>query len=454
MMIQTINPATGAVIQTYKTLTAEETDTVVHSGHQAFMSWRDTSLSRRSTLMMKLADRLEARVDEYSLLIAREMGKPIQLGRAEIEKCALVCRHYANQAEFYLQPHIIQTEMTKTMVCYQPLGLVFSIMPWNYPFWQVFRFLAPTLMAGNTVLLKHAPLCLGTGTAIAKLLRDVGFPDNVFQHAVLDNDMAARVIAHTNVVGLSFTGSEPTGRIVASLAAANLKKSVLELGGNDPCIVLADADCDLAARNIVRSRLLNCGQVCVSPKRIIALPSIYEKLIDSIKQLVADYVTGDPENEATMLGPMAREDLRKNLHRQVQESVSRKATLLTGGFIPEGPGFYYPPTILTDVKPGMPAFDEELFGPVFAVIRADDEAHAIELANNSQFGLASSVYTQNALRGEEIALELNTGSCFVNAVVTSDPRVPFGGIKHSGYGRELSREGILEFVNIKTIAIK
>jgi succinate-semialdehyde dehydrogenase / glutarate-semialdehyde dehydrogenase len=455
MMIQSVNPATEVVIQEYNTLSEVKTLSVIDEGYHAFSSWRNTDFSVRSQLMLNLSGLLRQKAEELSLLITSEMGKPIIQAKAEIEKCAWVCQHYADVAEDYLQPRTIKTDMSKTVVSYQPLGVIFGIMPWNFPFWQVFRFAVPTIMAGNAVILKHAPISIGAGNAIAELFVEAGFPANLLQHAILNNDMAAFVIAHDKVAALSFTGSEKTGRIVASIAASHLKKSVLELGGNDPYLVLADADIELAARCIVTSRLNNCGQVCIAAKRIIVLESVHDELINKIIAYLNDYKMGDPLNPTTTIGPMARLDLREVLHQQVIESVEKGATLLAGGKVIQRKGYYYSPTLLANVQMGMPAFDEELFGPVIAVTRAQSEEEAIELANASNFGLASAVFTSDLARGEEIATQkINAGSCFVNAVVASDPRVPFGGIKHSGFGRELSREGILEFVNTKTIAIK
>lgn len=453
-MIQTINPATGAFLQDYPEVNEADAQLAVEKGHQAFLSWKNTSFFDRGKLMLNVAMLLRKHVDKYSLLIAREMGKPVSQGRKEIEKCAWVCQHYAEQAEHYLQSRNIATDMSKTMVCYQPLGLIFAIMPWNFPFWQVFRFLAPTLMAGNVALLKHAPICSGSGYAIEALLLEAGFPKYVFQHLALSNEVAATVIAHPAVAGLSFTGSDKAGRALSAQASSHLKKSVLELGGNDPYVILDDADIELAAASVIASRLANCGQVCIAAKRIIATAAIHDHLVAKINELMAAYSMGDPENPATTLGPMARADLRETLQNQVDRSIQQGAFLVCGGQIPPGAGYYYPPTLLTGVKPGQAAFDEELFGPVLSVIRAEDEQEAIELANRSQYGLAAAVFTRDLNKGEHIALQINTGTCFVNAVVASDPRVPFGGIKQSGFGRELSREGILEFVNTKTIAIR
>lgn len=386
--------------------------------------------------------------------MTQEMGKPISAGRAEIEKCAWVCEHYAENAEGYLQARTVQTEMKKAMVCYQPLGVVFAIMPWNFPFWQVFRFAVPALMAGNAAILKHAPISTGTGNKIAELFIEAGFPEHLFQHFILDNDLAAKVISNEKIVAVTLTGSEKAGATVASNAAQHLKKAVLELGGSDPYVVLHDADLDLTAKAVVTSRLNNAGQVCIAAKRVIAVEPIYNPLVEKIKELMANYHMGDPLDEKTNMGPMARDDLRKALHEQVQRSVESGAKLIEGGEMPKRKGFYYPPTLLVDVKKGMAAFDEELFGPVIAITKAQDEADAIRLANETQYGLGAAVFTQDLARGEHIArYDIDAGACFVNAFVASDPRLPFGGIKRSGFGRELSREGILEFVNTKTIAI-
>ena len=454
MNLRTVNPATEAVIHEYSLLNPSQAKAQIDAAHLTYGVWKKTPFSQRKQLMLQMAQLLKDKKAEFALLMAAEMGKPISAGQAEIDKCAWVCEHYAEQAETYLQPRIIQTEMKKTMVCYQPIGVVFAIMPWNFPFWQVFRFAAPTLMAGNAAILKHAPISTGTGNAIAELFLEAGFPEHLFQHFILDNDLAAKVIAHPNIAAVTLTGSERAGSTVAANAASHLKKAVLELGGNDPYLVLADADLDLAAKCIVNSRLNNCGQVCIAAKRIIVQKGIQEELVNKVKTLMATYKMGDPADAQTNLGPMARDDLRKTLHEQVLKSVKSGAKLLMGGEIPKRKGFYYPPTLLTNVHRGMPAFDEELFGPVIAIIPAEDEAHAIVLANQSPYGLGAAVFTRDLARGEHIArYEIEAGACFVNAFVASDPRVPFGGIKRSGFGRELSKEGILEFVNTKTVAI-
>jgi succinate-semialdehyde dehydrogenase/glutarate-semialdehyde dehydrogenase len=454
MNIQTINPVTGNVLQEYPLLDAKKLEAQIDAAHTCFQKWKKTDFATRQKLMQAMAKKLRKQQEELAILMAHEMGKPITLGKAEIEKCAWVCEHYAEHAEHYLAPRLIQTNLKKSMVCYQPLGVIFAIMPWNFPFWQVFRFAAPTIMAGNVGILKHAQISMGTGNAIAALFQDGGFPEDVFQHFTIDNDMAAKVIAHEKIAAVTLTGSERAGSIVASNAAKHLKKAVLELGGNDPYIVLEDADLDLAAKCIVASRLNNNGQTCIAAKRIIVIQQIQALFIEKVIEQVNQYKTGSPLDPTVQLGPMARDDLRTTLHQQVLDSIKKGADLHFGGKIPPGKGYYYPPTLLTNVCPGMPAFDDELFGPVIAIIAAKDESDAIRLANQSRYGLGAAVFTRDLKRGEYIARhEIEAGSCFVNALVASDPRLPFGGIKHSGFGRELSQEGILEFVNTKTVAI-
>ncbi|KTD63938.1 NAD-dependent succinate-semialdehyde dehydrogenase [Legionella spiritensis] len=455
MSIQTINPATGKNLAQYDEMQDAEINDFVNKSHEAFVHWREKSFSHRSQLMTGMANLLRQRKRELAVLIASEMGKPVTQGIGEIEKCAWLCEHYAENTESYLQPKLVKTELTKSMVCYQPLGVILAIMPWNFPFWQVYRCAVPALMAGNAIILKHAPITTGCGQEIYKLFADADFPGFLFQHAIADNDVAAGLIAHKLIRGLSFTGSDKAGRIVASRAAEHLKKTVLELGGNDPYLVLEDADIDLAAESIISSRLNNCGQVCIAAKRVIAHQAIYDELLARLQNLMKRYKMNSPLDEDANLGPMAREDLRNNIHEQVLMSIREGAKLMAGGEIPDGAGFYYPPTLLADVKPGMTAFEEELFGPVVVIVRAKSEKEAIQLANDSRFGLAGAVFTRDIERGEEIARnQLEVGTCCINTFVASDPRLPFGGIKNSGYGRELSREGLLEFVNIKTIGIR
>lgn len=455
MVIITRNPATEEVIQNYPTLDEKQVAAWIDAGYLTYKSWRKTGFLQRRTRMNVLSKLLLQKQGQLAELMAHEMGKPVYAGKLEIAKCAWVCKHYAEEAEAYLKPRIIQTEMQKTKVCYQPIGMVFAIMPWNFPFWQVFRFAAPTIMAGNAVLLKHAPISTGTGNAIQALFIEAGFPEHLFQHLTIDNDVAAKVIAHDKISAVTLTGSVQAGATVGSEAVKHLKKIVLELGGNDPYVVLADADLELAAERIVNSRLNNSGQVCIAAKRTIVVEAVADQLIEKLIQKVKPFEFGDPLDPKTKLGPLARQDLRESVHQQVQESIEKGACLIVGGQIPLRKGYYYPATILTHVKPGMPAFDDEIFGPVISVVQAKDERHAIDLANHSQFGLGAAVFTRDIKRGEVIATdEIEAGSCFVNTEVASDPRVPFGGIKRSGFGRELSREGILEFVNVKSVSIQ
>ncbi|KTD75019.1 NAD-dependent succinate-semialdehyde dehydrogenase [Legionella waltersii] len=454
MEIQTINPTTEEVIHTYTCLTSEQIKERILRSQEAYLEWKKFTFDRRKVFMLNLAEILRSEKDELAILMATEMGKPITAGRAEIEKCAGLCEHYAEHAEEYLQPRIIKTEMKKSKVCYQPLGIVFAIMPWNFPFWQVFRFSVPTLMSGNAAVLKHAPISSGTGNKIEELYKRAGFPEGLFQHLIVDNEGAAEIIENEHVIAVTLTGSERAGKSVATTAGKQLKKSVLELGGSDPYVVLEDADLSLASSCIVASRLNNTGQVCIAAKRIIAVKSVVPMLIDKIKEKMSTYTMGNPLEATVQIGPMARKDLRDELHAQVEKSIKQGAKLLLGGIIPTGKGYFYPPTLLVNVKPGMTAFEEELFGPVLVIITAEDEKNAIQLANLTKYGLGAAVFTQDLSKGEHIATyELEAGVCFVNALVASDPRLPFGGIKKSGYGRELSREGILEFVNTKTVSI-
>ncbi|WP_173238501.1 NAD-dependent succinate-semialdehyde dehydrogenase [Legionella antarctica] len=454
MKIETVNPATEETLHYYECLSEPLINKKIDAGYEAYLSWKETSFATRQGLMLKMAHLLAERRDELALLMSQEMGKPITAGKAEIDKCSWVCEHYAKHAESYLKSRFIQTEMKVAKVCYNPLGIIFAIMPWNFPFWQVFRFAAPTIMAGNAAVLKHAPITSGTGNKIEQLFKEAKFPPYLFQHLIVDNECAAKIIEHHHISAVTLTGSERAGSLVAAHAGKFLKKSVLELGGSDPYLVLEDADLELAAHCIVTSRLNNSGQVCIAAKRVIAVQSIGQELIDKIIHCMSVFKMGDPLDPKTNLGPLARKDLRDTLHKQVEKSIKQGAKLLCGGIIPDGKGFYYSPTLLTDVKPGMTAFDEELFGPVIAVSFVDDEKEAIAYANKSQYGLGAAVFTRDLKKGESIATnEIEAGVCFVNSFVASDPRLPFGGIKHSGYGRELSQEGILEFVNKKTIAI-
>lgn len=454
MHITTINPATGEIIRRYEEMSAEETIHIIEASHQAYLSWRDYTIAQRAESIRKLADLLVEYKHDYAVLMATEMGKPLAQGEAEIEKCAGLCRHYAEHAEDYLQLHAVKTEMTKSYVTYEPLGLIFGIMPWNFPFWQVFRFAIPTMMAGNGALLKHAPISTGTAIAIEKLFKQAGCPENIFRTLIISNETAADVIAHPHIACVTFTGSVAAGRIIAAEAGKALKKTVLELGGSDPYVILDDADIELAVHACVTSRMSNGGQSCISPKRLIVVDTVREKFVNLLQEKVSGYVMGNPLEPSVKIGPMAREDLRDHLHQQVEECVAKGATLIRGGHIPEMTGFYYPPTILTNITKGMPAYQDELFGPVFAVINAANEEEALTIANYTAYGLGAGVFTKDLARGEKIAAKiLQAGTCVVNTFVASDTRLPFGGIKNSGYGRELGRDGILSFVNIKTVNV-
>lgn len=403
---------------------------------------------------MKAAAVLRTRKDALAMLMALEMGKPLKEGIGEIEKCAGVCEYYAQHGEEYLSDQLVPTEARKSYIAYQPLGIVLAVMPWNFPFWQVFRFLAPGLIAGNCGLLKHASNVPGCALAIEEVLLEAGFPEHVFQTLLIDSKATKKVIEHPLVRAVTLTGSTEAGMQVAQQAAGLLKKSVLELGGSDAYLVLEDADLEAAAETCVQSRLINNGQSCIAAKRFILLERIADEFTAIFKVKMASRITGNPLEAGTQLGPMARKDLRDELHQEVQKNIQAGAECILGGEIPEYAGnhAFYTPTILTGVKKGMPAYEEETFGPVASMIRAASVEEAIYIANDTKFGLGAAVFSRDMERAEQIAKEeLQAGSCFVNSFVKSDPRLPFGGIKGSGYGRELGLVGIHEFVNIKTV---
>jgi succinate-semialdehyde dehydrogenase / glutarate-semialdehyde dehydrogenase len=454
MPLDAVNPATGETIKTYDEMTPQQTAAAIEEAHAAWKSWRTLPFSERARPMRKAAGILRDRKAEFAKLMALEMGKPVKQGVAEAEKCALGCDYYAEHAGAHLAPEIVKTDASKSYVAFEPLGVVLAVMPWNFPFWQVFRFAAPALMAGNAGVLKHASNVPGCAIAIEDVFVQAGFPKGVFRTLLIGSRQVKAVIEHPLVSAVTLTGSTPAGKAVAAQAGGALKKTVLELGGSDPYIVLDDADLDHAVNTCATSRLINSGQSCVNAKRFI----IVEPLVAAFSaQLVAAMKSrrmGDPLDDATDVGPQARPDLRDELHKQVMDSVAKGATILLGGEIPPGAGSYYPPTVLGDVKPGMPAYEEELFGPVASILAARDEADAVRIANDSIFGLGAAVFTRDVARGERIARELEAGCTFVNTLVASDPRLPFGGIKESGYGRELGTYGIKEFVNIKTVYIK
>jgi succinate-semialdehyde dehydrogenase/glutarate-semialdehyde dehydrogenase len=454
MTIRAINPATGEVVASYDETTPEACAGIIESVHGAFLAWRRAPFGQRSAPMRRAAQILRENAAEYARLMAREMGKAVKEGAAEVRKCATVCDFYAENAERFLAREPIATEARKSFIAFNPLGVVLAVMPWNFPFWQVFRFAAPGLMAGNAAVLKHASNVPGCATAIEEIFRKAGFPENLFRTLMIGSGQVEALIENPLIRAATLTGSGPAGRAIARKAGEMLKKTVLELGGSDPYLILEDADLELAAKVSARGRLINGGQSCIAAKRFLAVEKIRRRFEELFVEKMSAAKMGDPLDEKTEIGPQARHDLRDALHAQVEASVAKGARCLLGGKIPDGPGAYYPPTVLTDVRKGTPAYDEELFGPVAAIIPVKDEEEAIAAANDSVFGLGAAVITGDLARGERIAAErIESGCVFVNDYVRSDPRLPFGGIKESGYGRELSAYGIREFVNIKTVYI-
>ena len=446
-----INPTNGKQIAEYERINIDTAKTKLTAAGKAFQQWKKTSFAERAVCMHKLAEILLNNKEEYAQLITNEMGKTIAQARKEVEKCALVCNYYADKAAQLLANEVVETEAAKSYVVFQPMGVVLAVMPWNFPFYQVIRFAAPAVMAGNTGVLKHASNVQGCAAALEDAFIKAGFPSGVFSNLNIVSDDIKTIIEDKNIVAVTLTGSDAAGRAVASVAGQNLKKTVMELGGSDAYIILEDADLDKAAEMATLGRLQNNGQTCIAAKRFVVLAEVYDEFLQLFAQKMSAAKMGDPMDEASFYGPMARIDLREELHEQVEKTIAQGSRLVIGGTIPDGEGCYYPATILADVKPGMVGFDEELFGPVASVIKAADEAEAIAFANHSQFGLGSGVMTSNKERGEKIALQIDAGNSFVNKLVASDPRLPFGGVKNSGYGRELSGYGIKEFVNTKTI---
>ncbi|MCR6485027.1 NAD-dependent succinate-semialdehyde dehydrogenase [Amycolatopsis sp. OK19-0408] len=445
-MIVSVNPATGAELARFTPLTGDEVESAVDAAVSAQRQWRKRPLAERAAMLRDLAAVLRDRKDRYARLIVGEMGKPLVEAEAEIEKCAVTCEHYARHAAGYLADRSVTAGAS---VGYDPLGVVLAVMPWNYPFWQFFRFAAPAFAAGNGALLKHANNVPQCALAVEEVVRDAGFPANLFRTLLVGVEQIAPLIADDRIAAVTLTGSTEVGAIVAAQAGAALKKQVLELGGSDPFLVLADADVEAAARAAVPARFLNGGQSCVNAKRFIVEDAVADEFVAAFLRHTAELKVGDPADPATAIGPMARANLRDTLHDQVRRSVAAGAEVLLGGEPVDGPGFFYPPTILDHVRPGMAAFDEETFGPLAAITRVPGTATAVDLANRTDFGLGASVWTSDV----DLAREIEAGAVFVNAVVASDPRLPFGGIKKSGYGRELGAEGIREFCNTKTLWI-
>jgi succinate-semialdehyde dehydrogenase / glutarate-semialdehyde dehydrogenase len=454
-MPTSINPATGDTLQEYAWFSDEETEQRLLRARACFQEWRRHSAEQRAEYVGALGKVLLAQREQAAELMSDEMGKPLAQGLSEIDKCAWLCEHFAALGPGMLAPEHVETGARRSYVQHAPLGVVLAVMPWNFPWWQVLRFAVPALLVGNTVLLKHAASTTGCALMIEQALLAAGFPPGCLETMIVDHEAVTKLIADPRVAGVSLTGSTQAGRSIGEAAGRSLKKMVLELGGSDPYLVLADADLEQAADICVRARLNNAGQTCIAAKRWIVVDEVADRFRDLTLEHMRRVVLGPPRDPSTTLGPLAREDLRGPLHDQVERSVTAGAKLLLGGKLPDGPGAYYPATLLDHVRPGMPAADEELFGPVAAILRARDDDEAIAIANDSSFGLGAAVFTRDIERGEAIARDrLEAGCCFVNAQVKSDPRLPFGGIKDSGLGRELGRTGLLEFVNHKTIWVE
>lgn len=453
--LQTFDPSTGQPGLSYDGHTRDEAVAIAHDVHAAFETWRRTGFAERRMLMREAASVLRRSKEEFAELMTAEMGKVVTDGRAEIEKCAANCAYFAENAERFLARQPVDVGGPKAFVTFNPIGAVLAVMPWNFPFWQVFRFAAPSLMAGNAAVLKHASNVPGCALAIERVFREAGFPENLFRTVLIPGREVRALIEEPAIAAVTLTGSVDAGRQVASAAGAVVKKSVLELGGSDAYLVLADADVEQAARVCAAARMVNAGQSCIAGKRFIVVPEIRNAFERAFVVEMESYRMDDPRRDDTRFGPLQSIHARDQVHQQVRESVAKGARLLTGGEIPDRPGAWYPPTILTDVRPGVPAYEEEVFGPVAAIIPARDEADAIRIANSSRFGLGSGVLTRDLQRGETIAAEmLEAGMSFVNTNVRSDPRLPFGGVKESGYGRECSQFGIHEFVNIKSVLVQ
>ena len=454
MSMQSINPATGQTIQSFPTYQAEEINAILNLVDSAQIDWAELDLEQRSIYMRNLARIFRQRCDEYANLITEEMGKLLKEAHAEIEKCAIGCEYYADHANVFLADEEITSDATRSLVVYQPLGTLLCIMPWNFPFWQLIRAAAPAMMAGNAVVLKHASNVPRCALALEDAFREASFPANTFRTLMITAAQAEAVIADKRIAAVTLTGSCAAGRKVAATAGQHLKKCVLELGGSDPFIVLDDADIEFTVTQAVTARFQNMGQSCIAAKRFILVDTIADLFVARFKTQVNQLRIGDPKADSTGIAPMARIDLRDELHAQVERSLALGARLVTGGSILGTKGAYYTPTILDQVQPGMPAFDEELFGPVAAIIRVKNAQDAIKLANQTPFGLGASVWTHDAASGQAVARKIHAGCTFVNGIVKSDPRLPFGGVKESGYGRELSYHGIREFVNTKTIWVR
>lgn len=451
MEFQSVNPYNNEPVSKFTALTSAQLDDKLNISQNAFESWRKISVAERCQHIRNAGQVLRDNVEYYARMITLEMGKPIFESRAEVNKCAWVCDYYADNGETFLAHEIIDTDALQSFVRHDPIGTVLAIMPWNFPFWQVFRFAAPTLIAGNTALLKHAPNVFGSAELIEQVFTKAGVPDGVFQNLIIHHDQTENIIAHDAVQAVTLTGSERAGAAVAKIAGKHIKKTVLELGGNNAFIVWDDADIDNAVNIAVTARMLNCGQSCIAAKRFILMEAIYDEFVTKFTKAVSELKSGEPLEDTTRVGPLARKDLADQLNRQVKESIKKGAKLILGGAQKE---CYHEPTILGNVTPGMPAFDEETFGPLAAMIKAKDIEHAFALSEQSRYGLGVTVCTKNIEKALSYADSVSDGAYFINELVKSDPRLPFGGTKKSGYGRELAKDGIMEFVNRKTVYVK
>jgi succinate-semialdehyde dehydrogenase/glutarate-semialdehyde dehydrogenase len=451
--MKSINPTTNEVIREYPEHSSSEVKKIIEDVHNEWLTWKGTSFEHRSGLLRNAARILRERKETYARLMTEEMGKIIRESKAEIEKCANACDYYADHAAELLEDQVISSDASRSLLVFQPLGIILAVMPWNFPFWQVFRFAAPTLMAGNAAVLKHASNVPGCALAIEEIFRDAGFPKNLFRTLMIPSKEVKGVIADPRIAAVTLTGSESAGSEVAALAGHHIKKTVLELGGSDAFIIMEDADMEKAVKTAITARMINQGQSCIAAKRFIVVESRTAEFESRVKLALESLRMGDPMDPQTDLGPLARKDIADEINKQVQRSIAAGARLVLGGKPADRHGCYYLPTVLSDVKKGMAVYKEETFGPVISIISVKDENEAIAVANDSKFGLGGSVWTENRERGEAVARRIETGAVFVNGLVKSDPRLPFGGIKKSGYGRELSEFGIREFVNIKTIWI-
>ena len=451
--MRSINPTTNEVIREYPEHSSSEVKSIIEDVHKEWLSWKETSFEHRSGLFRNVACILRERKEIYGRLMTEEMGKIIRESLAEIMKCANACDYYADHAAELLEDQVIPSDASRSIVVFQPIGIILAVMPWNFPFWQVFRFAAPALMAGNSAVLKHASNVPGCALAIEEIFRDAGFPKNLFRTLMIPSQKVKEVIANPCIAAVTLTGSESAGSEVAALAGHHIKKTVLELGGSDPFIILEDADMEKAVKTALTARMINQGQSCIAAKRFIVVESRAAEFESRMRLALESLKMGDPLDMQTDVGPLARKDIADEIDKQVQRSIAAGARLVLGGKPANRTGCYYLPTVLSDVKKGMAVYKEETFGPVVSIIPVKDEQEAIAVANDSEFGLGGSVWTENLERGEAVARKIETGAVFVNGLVKSDPRLPFGGVKKSGYGRELSEFGIREFVNIKTIWI-